>query len=163
MEVSEMTLRHAVLALALAGVAATAQAGVKASAMNPTNWTTFTRGPLLVPLNAAGATTLSFSLASAGKKLLTFSSECAVNGLAGKYGDYLDLDIVVNGVVVVPTVDADPFCSTNGTGGFDSYFRSSITIPVQLKSGTNTVQIRASGSANVTGMWLGQSALVIYD
>jgi hypothetical protein len=158
-----MTLRHALLALALAGAAATAQAGVKASAVNPSNLTWLTRGPVLVPLNSAGATTLSFSLASAGKKLLTFSSECSVNGPAGKYGEYLDLDILVNGVVVVPTVNADPFCSTNSTGAFDSYIRTSITIPIQLQSGTNTVQIRASGSANVTGMWLGQSALVIYD
>jgi hypothetical protein len=158
-----MTLRNAVLALLLAGTAATAQAGVKASAVNTFNWTVYTRDPVLVPLNSAGATTLSFSLASAGKKLLTFSSECAVNGPAGKFGEYLDLDILVNGVVVNPTFDADPFCSTNGTGGFDSYIRTSITIPIQVKAGTNTVQIRASGSTSVTAMWLGQSALVIYD
>jgi hypothetical protein len=158
-----MTLRHAVLALVLAGTAATAHAGVKASAVNPSNSTIFTRGPVLVPLNAAGATTLSFSLASAGKKLLTFSSECSVNGPAGKFGEYLELDVLVNGVVVTPTADADPFCSTNGTGYFDSYIRTSITIPIQVKAGANTVQIRATGSTSVTGMWLGQSALVIYD
>lgn len=158
-----MTLRNAVLAVALASAAVTAQAGVKASAVNTSNWIAFTRGPELVPLNAAGATTLSFSLASAGKKLLTFSSECAVNAPTGIYGDYLDLDIVVNGVVVAPTVDGSPFCSANGTGFFDGYIRTSITIPIQGKAGTNTVQIKASGSANVTGMWLGASALVIYD
>ena len=158
-----MTLRNAVLALALAGAAATAQAGVKASAVNTSNLIILNPGPVLVPLNAAGATTLSFSLASAGKKILTFSSECAINAPTGIYGDYLDLDILVNGVVVTPTVDADPFCSANGTGFFDGYIRTSITIPIQVKSGINTVQIKASGSANVTGMWLGASALVIYD
>jgi hypothetical protein len=158
-----MTLRNAALALALAGVAATAQAGVKASAVNPSNMIIPNRGPALVPLNAAGATTLSFSLASAGKKLLTFSSECAVNAPSGFYGDFVELDIVVNGVVVAPTVDIDPFCSANGTSLFDGYVRTSITIPVQLNAGTNTVQVKVSGSANVTGMWIGQSALVIYD
>jgi hypothetical protein len=158
-----MTLKQAVLALALASAAATAHAGVKASAVNTSNLIFPNRGPVFVPLTAAGATTLSFSLASAGKKLLTFSSECAVNGPAGKYGEYLELDVLVNGVVVTPTVDGDPLCSTNGTGFFDSYIRTSITIPIQGKAGTNTVQIRATGSSSVTGMWLGATALVIHD
>ena len=159
-----MTLRHATLALLLAGAAATAQAGVKASAIRPGNFVALSPNEVLVPLNAAGATTLSFSLPSAGKKILTYSAECAVDALTGETGAWLQLDIYVNGVVVAPTSDTtDPFCSANGTAGFDGYVRASITVPVQGKSGGNTVQIKAKGGSNARGLWLGDAALVVYD
>ena len=159
-----MTLRHAALALALAGVAATAHAGVKASALRPGNWTSLSNYQVLVPLNAAGATTLNFNLPSGGKKILTYSAECAVHAPAGEYGTWLDLDILVNGVIVAPTNDSfDQFCTANGSYGFDGYVRASITIPIQGISGNNTIQIKVRGASAVLGMWLGDSALVIYD
>jgi hypothetical protein len=159
-----MTLRHAALALVLAGTAATSHAGVKASALRPSNWVSPSRNEVLVPLNAAGATTLSFNLPSAGKKILTYSAECAVDAPAGESYAWVDLDIIVNGVVVEPTTGSfDMFCSANGTAGFDGYVRASITLPIQGKSGNNTVQIKARGASGVNGMWLGDSALVIYD
>lgn len=159
-----MTLRHAAFVLALAGVAATAHAGVKASALRPGNWVALSRDQVLVPLNAAGATMLSFNIPSAGKKILTYSAECAVNAAAGEAGAWLDLDILVNGVVVSPTNSTtDPFCTANGVAGFDGYVRASITIPLQGISGTNTIQIKARGGSGATGLWLGDAALVIYD
>jgi hypothetical protein len=159
-----MTLKQAILALALAGTAAAAQAGVKASALRPGNWVSLSAAEVLVPVNAAGATTLSFTLPSAGKKILTYSAECAVDAPAGVTGTWLSLDIYVNGVVVSPTIGTtDPFCPANGTMGFDGYVRASITIPIQGKSGSNTIQIKARGGGSATGLWLGDSALVIYD
>ena len=158
-----MTLRHAALALALAAAATTAHAGVKASALRPGNFVALSPTEVLVPLNAAGATTLNFTLASAGKKILTYSAECAVDGMAGAL-PWLTLDIYVNGIVVAPTVGTtDPFCSGNSTAGFDGYLRTSITIPIQGISGSNTVQIKARGGSGATGLWLGEAALVIYD
>ena len=77
------TFRQAVLALALAGTAATAQAGIKASAVNTTYWSAPSAAQSLVSLDASGATTLSFTLASAGKKVLTFSAICSVDAPAG--------------------------------------------------------------------------------
>jgi|SRR5687767_7848789 len=158
-----MTLRQTVLALALASTAAAVHAGVKASAIRPGNFVALSPNEVLVPLNATGATTLSFSLPSAGKKILTYSAECAVDAPAGSNG-WLTLDIYVNGVVVAPTVGTtDPFCSGNGTAGFDGYVRASITIPIQGISGGNIVQIKARGGSGATGLWLGDGALVIYD
>jgi hypothetical protein len=157
------TLRHAALALALAGVTATAHAGIKASAVNGA---LFTSSPAeaLVALNSAGATTLNFNLGSAAKKVLTFSAYCAVNAPAGNTTAWLDVDVVVNGVIVAPTVGAgDPFCSSNGSGQFDGYVRSSVTVPIQGKAGANAVQIRARGNGGATGLLLGATALVIHD
>src|SRR5262245_50796702 len=108
------TVRNVALALALTAVAATTHAGVRASAINPTDFYKDYPADFFVPLDGAGATTLSFKLSSRGKKVLTYSAECIVYGAEGG-GGWLDLDIYVNGVVVAPTVgSSDIFCSQNG-------------------------------------------------
>ena len=158
------SLRHVALALALAGTAATAQASTKASAVNTSVWGTRSPAQSLVSLNAAGATTLSFTLASAGQKVLTFSAICSVNAPADDALSWLDLDIVVNGVVVAPTVGGDDaFCSANGTISGDGYVQASITIPIQGISGNNTIQIKARGNYQASGLRFDKSSLVVFD
>jgi hypothetical protein len=162
-------LRNIALALAIASAAATAQAGVKASAVRAgAGVNTTSPAQVAARLNhagAAGETTLSFNLGSAGKKILTFSARCAVTAPAGNTTAWLDLDIVVNGIVVAPTVGSgDPFCSANGTaGGLDGQVRRSITVPVQGIQGSNTVQVLARGNGGASGLYLGDLALVIHD
>jgi hypothetical protein len=113
-------LRNAALAVALAGAAVTAHAGVKASAVTLVNLF-FPPGQVFVPLNAAGATTLNFKLSSGSKKLLTYSAVCAVSAQPGDTTAFVSLEIYVNGVVVAPTINDengdDAFCSANGTFG----------------------------------------------
>jgi hypothetical protein len=153
------TLRNVALVLALAGAAVPAHASVKASAVNSTDFYKDYPADVFVPLNDAGATTLSFKLSSPSKKVLTYSAYCTVYGVEGG-GGWLDLDIYVNGVVVAPTIgSSDIFCSQNG-----GWSRASITVPIQGISGDNTIRIKArlNGSSYV-GLWLGESALVIYD
>jgi hypothetical protein len=160
------TLRNAAVAVALAGAAATTHAGVKASALNPLNYGYLTPEAVLVPLNAAGATTLTFKLSSAGKKILTYSAACAVHAPTGNTSAYVQLDIYLNGVIVPPTGEyGDPFCSANGVFGYtDGMVRASITVPIQGVSGNNTIQIKAQGNGLAFGGFiLGNSALVIYD
>jgi hypothetical protein len=158
------TLRTAALALALTAAAAAAHAGVKASAIRAGNWFASSPAEVFVPLDAAGATTLTFNLGSGGKKLLTYSAECAVDASVGETSGYLELDIYVNGVVVVPTGGSyESFCSSNGTTGFDGWVRTSITVPIKGIAGTNTIRIKARGNLFARGLWLGDSALAIYD
>jgi hypothetical protein len=159
------TLRNAAFSLALAAVAATAHAGVKVSAVTTNNaFRTSTPDEVFVPLNNAGATTISFNLSSAGKKVLTYSAECAVFDALG-YGSWLDIDIYVNGVIVAPTANHDDaFCTAHGTEEDDPrYVRASITVAIQGVLGNNTIRIKAKGSTGATGLWLGDSALVVYD
>ena len=157
------SLRNAALALALAGLSAMSHAGVKASAVNGGLFTS-SNAEAFVPLNNAGATIVNFNLAAAGKKVLTFSAYCAVNSAAGTTTAWLDVDIVVNGVVVAPTSGSgDPFCSANGSGKFDGYVRTSTTVSIQAKEGTNSVRILARGSPHATGLLLSATSLVISD
>jgi hypothetical protein len=158
------TFRQAVLALTLAGAAATAQAGIRASAINTSNWLAPSAAQSLVALDPSGMTTLNFTLASAGKKVLTFSAVCSVRAPTGDSLSWVDLDIVVNGVVVAPTVgNDDAFCSANGTASYDDYVRATITIPIKGVAGNNTVQIKARGNYNTMDMYFLSSALLVFD
>jgi hypothetical protein len=158
-------LRNAAVALALAGVTAAAHAGVKADAVRTGNFETTSVSGVFVPLNDAGATTLSFNLGSAGKKVLTYSAECNVSGAAGNDSAYLELDIIVNGITVAPSLGStDAFCTSDGdTNIVDNWTRASITIAIQGIAGNNTVRIVARGNSGAMYLWLGDSALVVYD
>ena len=117
-----------------------------------------------VPLNAAGATIVTFNLPAAGKKVLTFSAECSVDAAAGNFGAWVDIDIIVNGIVVpVTNQTADGFCSADGTAGFSGWVRPSITVQVNGVLGNNTVRIRAKGQGGATGIWVSDTALMIHD
>jgi hypothetical protein len=160
-------LRHIGLALALAGAAASAHAGINASAVK-TGYAVFTNSFVAVQavLNDAGDKTLNFTLGSAGKRVLKFSAGCGVNAPVGNTTAWLDLDIIVNGVIVAPTVGSgDPFCSSNGKGAaiFGGSVRSSIIVPIEGIKGNNTVTIVARGNAGASGLFLANSALEIHD
>ena len=158
------TIRQGVLALALAGAAATAQAGIRASAINTSNWLAPSAVQSLVALDPSGMTTLNFTLPGAGKKVLTFSAICSVRAPAGDFLSWVDLDIVVNDVVVQPTVgNDDAFCSANGTSKYDDYVRATITIPIKGVAGNNTIEVKARGNYQVMDMYFVNSVLVVLD
>jgi hypothetical protein len=155
-------LRNTALALALATAAASSYA-LKLSHVRPGNFTAGA-GFTLVPLNAAGQTTIFFNLGGASKKVLTYSAECSVDAPAGNNFAWTDIDIIVNGVVVPPTAgSSDAFCSADGVAGFGGYVRASITVLINGVAGANSVNIRTTGQGGATGVWLGDSSLVISD
>jgi hypothetical protein len=169
----QTALRNAALAIALAGTAATAHAGVKASAINADWWLQSSAAEAFVPLTTAGAVSLTFNLASPGKKVLTFSAVCAVFAPGGTFYQeaHLDLDIYVNGLRARPTgvsnapVPDDAFCSHGYTSerGLGALTRASITVPIQGIEGKNVVQIKARGQGGAEGWYLARTSLVIYD
>ncbi len=132
------------------------------SVFNALNFTSV--GAVFVPLNSAGATIVTFNLPAAGRKVLTFSSECAVSAAAGNSSAWSDIDIIVNGAVVAPTVgSADAFCSANGTAVFDGWETNAITVVIQGVAGANTVRILGRPNGGATGIWFGERALVVHD
>jgi hypothetical protein len=155
------------MTLAVAGslmaVTATSVASVKTAQVRSNNWTALP-APTLVPLNSAGVTTVSFSLPAPTRLVLTYSAECAVSAPAGNSGAWLDLDIIVNGNTLAPTVgNQDAFCSSNGTPAADGWTRGSITIFFNGVAGGNTIRIQARGNGGATSVWLGDSSLVVHD
>jgi hypothetical protein len=149
-------IRNAAFALALASAAATAHAGVKLSATRTEAFGATGYTGTFVPLNSAGATTFTFNLNSPGKKVLTYSVVCGVRSL------YVDLDIIVNGVVVAPTLGVAQFCGATGNEPI-MFAQRSITVAIQGVKGTNTLRILASGDSSSTEFVFRASSLVVHD
>ncbi|PZQ15883.1 MAG: hypothetical protein DI565_08645 [Ancylobacter novellus] len=159
-----LTAASAFLFAGLPGVAA---AEVLNSSYYALNWS-FLTPTGQVPLGNANdgsiKTTINVRPPAKGVYSLTFSAECSVDAPAGNVTAWVDLDIVVNGVVVPPTVGAsDSFCSSDGTVGFGSWATHSITVAVPLEAGKNEISIQARLSGGATGGWISNSALVIDD
>jgi hypothetical protein len=158
-----MKISHrATLALALASVSAIGSAAVTGSAVRPGYWQS--EVDAYVPLNAAGTTTLTIYPSSSGVRVLTFSASCAVLANAGDTSAWVDLDIVVNGQVVAPTAGThNQFCNANGSGWYSGYTRASITIPINVVAGANTIRVFARRFFYAQGFSLADSSLVIHQ
>jgi hypothetical protein len=103
-------------------------------------------------------------LPAAGRKVLTYSAECSVDAPAGNSSAWVELDIIVNGVTIPPTVGtSDAFCGADGVAGFGGWVRPSITVVFAGLQGNNTISIKATGQAGATGIWLSDTALAVYD
>ena len=139
---------------ALAALSLSAQASFRLNATRPGNFSS-TATSVAVPLNAAGATLLSFNLTANKKLVLSYSAECQGGGTSG----WVDIDVVVNGVAVAPTAgSSDAFCSAGNAG----WVRPAIT--VQIQGITGNIQIQIIGRrTRTTTMWFGDSALVVFD
>ena len=139
---------------ALAAIALPAHAVFKISATRSDVFLT-TAASAALPLNDAGATMRTFNLASAKAMVLHYSAVCIAGGSTG----WIDIDIVVNGVVVAPTVgNFDPFCSPDS-----GLIRAAITVRIQGIAGNNTVQIIGRRNGGTTIMQLGYSSLLVFD
>lgn len=157
-----MKLAHALIpALLLSLAAGAVSAKVLAGATRSSNFT-YNVDNTPVPLNDAGSTSIVFNVAKAGTYALTYSAECSADNGAATNAGWVHLDIEINGAIVAPTVgSADAFCSPDNVAGSSGWVRPSITVPVRLVAGNNTVRVLGRFVAPVTLGWLGDSALVI--
>jgi len=149
------TLYKSMVAIALVALTTASYAAVRANFTRADEWISF-ESRALVPLTDNQATTVSFNLPAAGKKVLSYSVWCVAGGPTNSF---IDLDIVVNGIIVAPTVGhLDRFCGVDGRSS-----RPSITLVIQGEEGPNTVKIVAYRNNGATVVSLGASALVVHD
>ena len=106
----------------------------------------------------------TFIKAAIGAAILSFSAECAVGAPTGNSAAWLDLDIIVNGTVIAPTVGAsDAFCASNSSAGIDGYARHSITVAIDGVAGENRLRAQARLNNGGTAGWISDIAWVVYD
>lgn len=134
-----MFKRFVLAAAALAISVVSANATVFLARINTTGQVV---GTPITPLQLIpGQVIAPFVVPSGGTYIVTFSAECAVDGI----GRYLSLDIVIDGISRVPTAGTnDAFCSSDHTPARDNYGFRSLSIPVSLSAGNHTLQIRTS-------------------
>ena len=159
-----MKLIHALVPALLLSVAATGVSAKVLLGVTRAGNFTYTASATPVPLNSAGATIISFNASKAGTYVLTYSAECSADNGAATNSGWIDLDVKINGVTLAPTIGtSDAFCSPDNVAGTSGWVRPSISMPVSLIAGVNTVQILGNVFAPVTTGWLGDSALVVHD
>lgn len=155
--------RHCIAALAIAAAASPVMAGIYTAATYSANFA-FGTPTAFVPLRGTGVTTVSFNSPKTGRMLLTFTAECAVDAPAGNTVGWVDIDIIVNGVAVAPTTTAgDAFCTADGVAGFSGWVRASITVPVSVVKGANSVRVLGRLNFGATGGWISDSTLAVFD
>ena len=126
------------------------------------NFSSSSTTPVLVPITAAGGTTLDFSTSEPNRPvIISFSAECAAAGTAG----WVNIDILVDGQAVAPTNQtSDAFCSADSTAGFDHWVTAAMqTVAIIPAAGAHTLQIRATATGGSTGVWVSDSATVVHD
>jgi hypothetical protein len=148
------------LASALVLLGAKAYADVVKQVARPNNFLFDGIVATNVPLDLAGNTRINFS--GSGRFTIVYSAECAAGGLPG--GDFVEIDIIVDGVELAPTGsnNADAFCTGNHTETRDDGWVTATTSgrTASLPAGTHSVEIEVRTSGGKRG-WLGDSSLLI--
>lgn len=153
-----------IAAATLAMMASASMAGVISTSTRLGNWSVNAPDLVFVPLNDANATSVRFSVATERKVVITYSAECAVNAAADNNTAWLQITILIDGVPLRPTAgESDAFCSADGKVGFNNWVRPSVTGYLLVPPGTHTIQVQTSGLAGATGLWLGDTALIVFD
>lgn len=113
-------------------------------------------GDTFLKTDLSGGTAISFSTTSNTKIWVSVSGQCAIN--FGSQPDFVDVDILIDGVQIAPTQANTAFCSGKGS------FGSAMNGVGGVAAGTHTVNVRAriadpsggttySGSqANISGL-----------
>jgi hypothetical protein len=148
-------------AAALPAVTAPASAVVAAFGFHTFSFTFSPPGSLL-PIAIGAGTSVAFTLPAQANVAVTFSAECSVEAPAGDFSSYVDVDVLIDGVAVPPTAGtSDAFCSANGTAGFDSWVRPSITVVKLLAAGPHSVSVFGRPSTGATRGYLGITSVVV--
>ena len=103
---------------------------------------------------AGTATTVTFTVPTAGLVAVTFNAKCNVEGAEDSYSD---LGVFIDGIAVNPTNGAfDVFCST-----YNGLNRATLTVAKVLAAGNHNVRIRAATFNSATSAFIGDSTLLI--
>jgi hypothetical protein len=118
------------------------QAAIKASATNTSAVSFSDNLAHLIPLLSNGTTAIRFSTGAANQKVIvTFNAECSVAGTDNM--TWLDIDIMVDGVIIPPSNNDNAFCTDHGTGSLSNWVSATVvgvyTVP---SAGQHIVEVR---------------------
>jgi len=134
----------AIAVLLLIVVSADAHASVLATSTRQTFTTPVGSSPTLLPLDDAGATSVTFSTASTQTVLITYSTDCQVNTL----GTSLAVVIYVDGIAAAGTGASSAGSQLCGS---DVISAASRTAFITVGAGSHTVQITGQIIGGGTG------------
>ncbi|HEY7099771.1 MAG TPA: hypothetical protein VH437_23810 [Terriglobales bacterium] len=96
----------------------------------------------LIPLDNSGATSINFSTTAPNQGVvITYNAECSVAGTDNQ--TWLDIDIMLDGVIVSPSDSDNAFCTDNGTGALTNWVSAVIVVATKVPlAGPHTVEVR---------------------
>ena len=101
-----------------------------------------------LPLNNAGTTSLVFYTNLPNQKVIvSFNAECSVRSINNDYNDYLDADILIDGVVASPSNDGgNALCTGHGNNTLANW-TSVVTVVERVvpSPGLHRVVVRLNG------------------
>lgn len=154
------TIRNSALALALGTAAAIGSGAITGSAVRHGDYCA--ESGAYVPLFSNSAvTTLTIYPSTSGKRVLTYSASCRVDAPDGDIHSRVRLLIIVNGAIQLPAVGG--FCTADGHALKYGMDRASITIPIDVVAGANTVRLRVVPYVSATRWCLADTSLVIHQ
>ena len=152
------TIAAASLALGVFGVSA-AHADVLLAKSRVVAFSVPDGGPVSVPLDDKNNTVLNFQTNKKGIIVITYNVECAAEGNAG---DWIGLQIFVDGKPTSPKANQDDFAICSATGGTDIYTAVSRQSYIKVNEGPHSVEVKVSRQGVTSGR-LDDSSIVIMD
>jgi hypothetical protein len=117
-------------------------------------------GPsVAVPLDNKGNFELTFETTKKGTVVVIYNAECSATG---DPGDWIGLEIYVDGKLANPKTGVDDFALCSATGGTAIYTAVSRRAFAKVDAGTHTVQVLVSRQGVNTGR-LDDTSIVIKD
>ena len=156
--IKKLTLSIAILAVVVS-VGSTASAEILKAFATRVNNDSDTTTHVFKALNDAGATSLGFSVAGTGNKLIkiTYNAEC---GVLGPAGSWISVTILVDGVEANPKNGTDfALCTATSTTTF-SWMGAVRQSLITVSPGSHSVQVLIDQIGS-TQWWLGDTSLVV--
>ena len=96
----------------------------------------------LIPLDNGGATSINFTTTAPNQGVvITYNAECSVAGTDNQ--TWLDIDILLDGVIVSPSDSDNAFCTDSGTGALTNWVSAVIVVATKVPlAGPHTVEVR---------------------
>ena len=135
----------AVITLLFVSLTAIPSPAVIKAATNRSNFVIFSDALAhLIPLDNAGATSINFTTSAPNQGVvITYNAECSVAGTDNQ--TWLDIDIILDGVIVPPSDDDNAFCTDNATGGLTNWVSAVIVVATKAPlAGPHTVEVRGA-------------------
>lgn len=106
--------------------------------------------PVYLKLNNSGDTVMRFRTQRLSKVFLWFNAECTAEADASTV-PWVNIDIILDGVVIKPSDGDNAFCTAHGTGSLDQWVSASTNGATRIQPGVHTLRVRANhvlGNAN---------------
>lgn len=98
----------------------------------------------LIPLNAAGSTAMPFVTTQDNQRVVvSFNAECTVKGTT--FSRWLNIDVLVDGVLTSPSSNDNAFCTSHGNNILDGWVQAiSQNVIVVPEAGVHFVSVQGN-------------------